>query len=372
MRVGLLTSDLTIKHGWGKYSLSLIDALQAHGIALRILCASNSPAHPKLDMHPILPSVVPAQRLLWPHSLLCLPAAQRLLRDCDIIHTTVEHYALLASALAGQRPLFITGHGTYVQLPKMVRWPGNELYKRAFQRGHLLCVSHHTARIARQIIPNAHISVIHNGVDAQSFADVQPAQAPFPLILSVGGIKYRKGTLQLIRALSQVRQQLPEVQCVIVGNQTAEPNYTQQVMAEVSRLKLEDCVQFTGFVDELTLHEWYRQAHLFVMPNMQDGRKFEGYGLVFLEAGAAGLPVIGTTNSGAEDAIEDGKTGILVAQERVAEDLAPVMLSILRNPQRAREMGAAGRQKAQAQSWLHVAAQLSTIYEAALHKKSDL
>jgi phosphatidylinositol alpha-1,6-mannosyltransferase len=83
---------------------------------------------------------------------------------------------------------------------------------------------------------------------------------------------------------------------------------------------------------------WYGSAHVFALPSLNVGWKFEGYGLAHLEASAAGLPVIGTTDCGAADAIDDGVTGLLVTQAQVAERLPAAIIRLLSDPALAAQM----------------------------------
>jgi phosphatidyl-myo-inositol dimannoside synthase len=101
---------------------------------------------------------------------------------------------------------------------------------------------------------------------------------------------------------------------------------------------------------------------VFVLPARADGDKVEGFGLVLLEAGAAGLPVIGTRDSGTEDAVDDGVTGLLVAQGDSAA-LAAALTRLLTDAALSARMGAAGRAKAAAQTWDMVAAEYMKLYE---------
>lgn len=367
MRVGLLTSDLFAGHGWGQYSLRLIEGLQAGGCEVCVLAARNSPSVADLDLHPILSSVAPAERGLWLRTLLNVPRASSLLRDCDVIHTTIEAYAPLAVAIAGNRPTFVTVHGSYARLPETQRWPASPLYAAAFRKAHLLCVSSYTESVVRRVVPEAQTAVIHNGVDADHFASAteDAVKKKGTLVLSSGGVKTRKGTLQLVQAMAHVRKQIPDARCVILGTVASEKNYVRHVRAEVARLDLERTVELKGFVSDAELRHWYQQADVFVLPSINDGWKFEGYGLVYLEAGAAGLPVIGTTENGAEDAIDEGITGLLVSQADVAAELPDAILKLLRNPDLARQMGAAGQEKAKQQTWERVAGQVIAAYQSA-------
>jgi glycosyltransferase involved in cell wall biosynthesis len=375
MKIGFLTADLTHHHGWGHYSLSLVQALHDSGADITLLTARNSPPVnlPGLTAHRILPNIAPmvSNRLL--HLARTWPEARSLLAACDLIHTTCEIYAPLGAAIAGKRPHLLTVHGSYAHLPRVRRWPVNWLYQWAYQQSHLVCVSHYTQQIAQSVVPGATSVVVPNGIQPERYQNLPPLKNPSvsvspdaPLIISVGGVKARKGTLPLVRAIATVRETLPDVQCVIIGTMTAEPEYVAQVQQEIQRLHLEETVHLTGFVDNDELLGWHSAADLFVMPSMNSGWKFEGFGLVYLAAGAAGLPVIGTRNCGAEEAIDHEQTGLLVSQAHVDKELPEAILQILTQPELAAQMGAAGRQKAQSQTWQHIAEQMMQVYQQSL------
>jgi phosphatidylinositol alpha-1,6-mannosyltransferase len=378
MRIGFLTADLVHRHGWGHHNLSLIQALRRAGVEVSVVAPRNSPAIEGLSVAPILPTVDPRERGLVPRSALQIPRVSALLSDCDIVHSAIEPFAPLGAWVAGSRPLFITGHGSYVRVDRQ-RWPSRLLYRHAFYRGLLVCVSHYTARVVSSILPGVRTVVVNNGVDVERFiglrADVGAALRPVvhkrgPTVLSVGAVKRRKGTLELVQAMAVVRQRVPDVQCVILGSLDMEPDYARQVQEAVTALGLDDCVQLPGSVSDEALLAWYGVADVFVLPSINSDWKFEGYGLVHMEASAAGLPVIGTTDCGAEDAVEDGVTGLLVPQQGIDEALPQAILAILTDPERAKHMGAAGRARAQRQTWDHVARQMLALYEAALQRKT--
>lgn len=366
MRIGLLISELSQRNGWSQYSLKLAESLLKQGHELRIITARNTPTYPPIPSFPLLPMVVPPDNFTFWRMVKQFPRIQKLLADCAIIHSTVEIYAPLATLIAGKRPAFITAHGSYVNLPRIRKWPISNLYKNAFRQAQLITVSQYTAKVAHDIIPDARTIVIPNAVDFEQYDAIKRQPELRPTILTAGGVKARKGTLQLVRAVAKLRQTIPDIQAIVIGTMKAEPAYVERVQAEIYNLGLEQHVQLLGFVEKETLLDWYSKAHVFVLPSINSSWKFEGFGLVHLEASAAGLPVIGTTDCGAEDAIEHGKTGLLVKQADVEEALAPAILEILQNPQKAEAMGAAGREKARQQTWDKVASQVVEAYEAAL------
>ena len=368
MRIGLLTSDLGAGHGWANYSLNLIRQLRAREIQTTVICARNS-ANVDIPQHPILPAVAPPERHSLIKMLRQLPRARALLGDCDILHCTIEPYAILAAAVAERRPLFITAHGSYVNLPRMRGFPVGSMYRRAFERAHLICVSRHSAQVARALMPNVRsIQLIHQGVDAARFAQptVIEVEKTGPTVATLGEVKPRKGTLELVEAMAVVRERLPEAQCVIMGNPQTGSRYTTLVERRIRELGLEGNVKIMGFVDDDTLRAWLAAADVFALPSMNDAMYFEGFGLVVLEASAAGTAVVGTDKCGVADAIIDGVTGFVVAQDNIAEALPRALLALLEDPAKAEQMGAAGRKHANAMTWAAMADQVIALYQAAL------
>ena len=361
-RLGLLTSDLNSKHGWGAYSLNLVQALRDAGVALTVVASRNTPPLAGVDVRPLLPTVVPRSRFFLPALLAAAPAARRALAGCTVIHAAAEPFAPLAALIAGNRPLFVTGHGSYVRFDRAFRLP--QLYAWAFRRATLVCVSRYTARTVESVLPGARTVVINNGVHAERYAHLPPLDAPKrgPVVLTVGAVKPRKGTLELVRAMARVVQAVPDAECVVIGALDHEPDYVARILQEIERLGLVEHVRLMGQVSEETLLGWYGAADVFAMASINQDWHFEGFGLTLLEASAAGLPVVGARGNGSEDTVDDGVTGLLVAQDNVEAELADALVTLLTDRERAARMGEAGRAKAARHTWARVAEQLRMLY----------
>ncbi len=368
MHIGFITSDLHHGHGWGHYSLSVIQALRANGVQVTVVAPHNSPTNFDFPVHRLLPNLAPAEPRRLAKMAQSTLAVRRALRNCDLIHCTVEVFAPLAMWVAHGRPYFITGHGSYAQAGVDRHAAIRPMYKSAFRRAHtVVCVSAYTARRAASYTRGLNTSVIPNGIDATAFADLPAPAHPVerPTILTVGGVKRRKGTLELVHAAAHIRRERPNVQVIVAGSTEYETDYTQQVRDAIAALDLREHVQLLGFVDEAALMGWYGAADVFVLPSINDGWRFEGYGLVHLEASAAGLPVVGTRDCGAEDAIVAGVTGLLVSQKGLEHELPSAVLMLLNNPSVAQRMGQAGRDHAKTWTWQRAAADLLALYRAA-------
>ena len=362
MRIAYLVPELSHRNGWAHYSLEVAQAVRRAGADIIIISPVDSPEVEEFQQYRLLPPAdyFGGSRLLW--MMQALPSIWRCTRDCDVIHSTIEWYALLGKLLAGKRPSALTIHGSYVHVDEWARFPINHAIRLAYRHSNLISVSDYTATVIREVFPKSQPIVIPHGVDSSIFDTTTEATKSGNLLLTAGGVKARKGTLHLIRALPKIRQQIPDVKCVILGKRDVEPAYWQQVQAEIQQLDVADCVRLLGFVSEEEKLEWYRKADVFVMAGVNAGWKFEGFGLVYLEAGAAKLPVIGTTNNGAEDAIQHEVTGLLIDQADIDGQLADAILRILQNPEQAKAMGEAGYRQAKAMTWDKVGEQLIRVY----------
>ena len=366
MRIGLICSGLSADHGWATYSLNLARALRSRDLDVTVVSSRGGSAAEA--SHAILPALNPPGRHTFIKSMWQAGRLRPLLRDCDIIHCTVEPFAPLAALAAGDRPFFLTAHGSYVNLPRMRKFPMNRVYAAAFRRARLICVSRYTAGVARNLLPGSRIHVVNNGVDISSYMQ-RPAlrvEKRAPTVIAAGGVKPRKGTLQLVEAMARVREVMPRAQCRILGPPQFGSAYTTRLQGRIAALGLQDCVHILGFVDDALKRAWYSAADVMALPAVNDGLYFEGFGLTLIEAGAAGTAVIGTDGCGVADAIEHGLSGLVISQRNISEELPRAILRLLGDAELSRRMGAAGRRRAQQQTWDKVASQVIALYQEAL------
>ncbi len=166
-----------------------------------------------------------------------------------------------------------------------------------------------------------------------------PARGEGPLLLSVGRLVPRKGHDRLLEAFPAILAAVPGTRLWIVGDGPRR----SELRDRVRRLGLSAQVTLRGFLAPDALEAAYRAADLFVLPCREEaGGDSEGFGLVFLEAGARGLPVVGGRTGGVGEAVLDGETGLLVDGTDPG-DIARACLALLGDPDRAARLGAAGR-----------------------------
>ncbi|HSZ39818.1 MAG TPA: glycosyltransferase family 4 protein [Trebonia sp.] len=209
------------------------------------------------------------------------------------------------------------------------------------------------------------------GVDAERFRSSPEAAAKIrerhglasrPVAVCVSRLVPRKGQDTLIRAWPEVIRQVPGAALLIVG----DGPYLDSLRQLAARSGVSPHVVFTGPVGEDELAAHYAAGDVFAMPcrTRRRGLDVEGLGIVYLEASAAGLPVIGGDSGGAPDAILDGESGYVVPGRDVAA-LAGRLAELLADPAKARAMGEKGRGWVERDwSWEHSAARLQAIIDA--------
>lgn len=182
------------------------------------------------------------------------------------------------------------------------------------------------------------------GVDVDLFRpDPQrrPGAGPAgPVVISVSRLVRRKGHDMLLRAWPRVLAAVPDARLVIVGGGPMAGRL-EQIAA---RPQLRSSVRLTGFIPLPDVVAELAAADVFVLPCRDDraGLQTEGLGLAVLEASAVGLPVVVGRSGGSVESVLAGRTGRLVDAERPAE-IAAALIDLLREPERASAMGAAGR-----------------------------
>lgn len=279
-----------------------------------------------------------------------------LVSSCDIIHALDGWpYGFWAALLAKKyhKKLVITAVGTggvkplygFLTRPLLV-WA----YKKA---NKLIAVSRHTRGEILKTVPDIEIEVINHGVDSaryQSSGEINPTVGQSkPYILSVGTWKRRKGLENSIRSFDLLRAKFPELKYLILSKPPEE-----------AKIKYSQVTFVSGYSEEEKI-ALYKNAELFILLPQDDKRDIEGFGLAYLEAAAAGLPVIGSKNTSAEDAVCDGQNGILVDPEDHKET-ADAIGRILSNRELRSSFSTASLEFAKRMSWGVVADQYLQIY----------
>lgn len=217
-------------------------------------------------------------------------------------------------------------------------------------------VSHYTTDllIKKYGADSSKVFLSTNGVNSEKFSGVVSKNArdrlkiPVgPVVFSCGRLVARKGFDKLLAAWPGIREHVPEANLFIGGTGPIEARLKQEAL----NLQIEDSVHFLGEVDSEDIASYYGVASVFAMPNrtMPDGDT-EGFGLVFLEASAMGTVSVAGRAGGTTDAVQDGKTGMLVDANNIKEIENAITTLLTDNALRER-MSNAAQAFARTQDW---------------------
>ncbi|WP_368496117.1 glycogen synthase [Herbiconiux sp. A18JL235] len=303
-------------------------------------------------------------------------------------HTWYANAAGRLSSLLHGVPHVVTAHSLEPLRPWKAEQLGggyrisSQIEKDAFETADaVIAVSHGMRRDILRSYPaldESKVTVVYNGIDLARWKPNDDASVlerlgidPSRLtVVFVGRITRQKGLPYLLEAIAQLPA---EVQVVLCAGAPDTPAIMEEVSSAVRELQQTR----TGVVwveEILPQHELtavLTAATVFVCPSV-----YEPLGIVNLEAMACGLPVVGTATGGIPEVVDDGVTGLLVPidqlqdgtgtptdPDRFVADLARALTEVVTDPDRAAEMGRAGRARAEAEfSWAAIAAQTAEIY----------
>lgn len=223
------------------------------------------------------------------------------------------------------------------------------------QASRVACNSHYTGKLLQAVgVPPEKIVPVFPGIDPQQWQQQPDPQrveefrhqygiGDRPVVLSVGRLIERKGCDRTIEAFPKILSRFPDAVYLIVG----EGPMRSQLEALRDNLGLQQSIIFAGEVSDTDLRAYYELATLFAMVSRQPpgSHEVEGFGIVYLEANACGLPVVAGDSGGVSDAVVNGKTGFLVDPFN-SEAIADAIIQLLADPQLCQQMGKTGKDRA--------------------------
>ena len=326
-------------------------------------------------------------------SPLSLPLFFALLREknLSIIHTHVQHrlggMARTAARLKGI-PFVVSIHGGHFTLPSEQAEKMAEPFRGKLEWGKvfgflfgarrvlndadaIICVGENEYREVKRRYPLKHAFHVPNGVDVDRFAGADGAAfraacgfGPSErIVLCVSRIDYQKNQMGLVRAFARFAKNHPDHRLVLIGAVTVE-DYHEQVLTEISALGLESIVQIIPGLapDDPLLPSAYKAAEMFALAS-----RHEPFGIVILEAWAAGLPVVAHAVGGIPGFCTDRENALLVEPDnepQLAEGMAELAAdAVLRAALSKRAFGAVSSRY----DWPVVVARIREIYHRILH-----
>jgi len=218
-----------------------------------------------------------------------------------------------------------------------------------------IAVSEAAATFVRRRFPEGEVRIIPNGVDLELFHDRQPAELPEGRrVLFVNRLDPRKGFAVMVRAFELLVRTHPEALLVVAGDGRERTAVNRLPAATRER------VVMLGSVPHHRLPPYHAASEVFCAP--ATGR--ESFGIVLVEAMAAGLPVVATDIPGYREVVADAESGILVPAGD-HEATAAALRTVLDDPELGKRLADGGRRQAQRYSWEVVTREVEAAYEEA-------
>jgi len=384
MRVLFLTDSLSDLDGVGRYAVRLIAAMerQRPGLQIEILLARkhrpNSAEVPgrwkvSVGLPPDYFFYMSRPRF-WASLTKSSLRIARAARRADLVHAIKDYPHSLAGVLGARfsgKPCIATAHGTYSVQPLLTKRHA-ELARFTYRSlAGLVAVSRHTeSRLVSLLGPTRprRFVVIPNAVSAEHYAaapeiGARPWHAQ-AFTLSIGELKERKGHHLALGAWCRVAANRPDLHHYLVGKGSGD-EYEASLLRTIASSGLGARIHLLGNVSESDKIDLLRRARVFLhAPVTGSDGGFEGFGIVYLEAAACGVPSIGTLGSGAEDAIVDGETGLLV--EPSVEAVGAALERVLGDEKLRSRLGAGGLELARRSSWDENARRVLALYDEVL------
>ncbi|MGE5530817.1 MAG: glycosyltransferase family 4 protein [Bacteroidota bacterium] len=293
------------------------------------------------------PGVLASWQHLHGSRRLALSLRRTILEDhIDLVHTNALKSHLLGGLAArlARRPVVWHMRDILTE-PAARKWL---LQAARMINPYVIAISEAVAEQFAPLRDRLQLRVVHNGIPLDKFRP----EAPPPglreelglserdqVVLVVGRLTPWKGHRTLLEAMKLVRERHPRARLLVVGAVTFwEAAYESELRAKAEAEGVADIVQWLGFRYDVA--EVLRLCDVFVLPSVG-----EPFGRAIVEAMASEKPVVGIRAGGVPEVIKDGETGLLV-RPHDPQELALALSRLLDDPEQARQMGEAGRRRA--------------------------
>ncbi|MFA5839072.1 MAG: glycosyltransferase family 4 protein [Candidatus Margulisiibacteriota bacterium] len=371
--------------GTEKYVKDLSTAMVNAGHEVTVICANlpaekNAPAEEQMGNFKVIR--LPAS--LW---FDYLPATKqkfdiKILEGYDIVHCHVPPFGFLREVIGKvKQPVIVTYHCDVTVSEKYYGYKVPEFLIKAVEKSANVYARmllkkadavYNTTRTYAETSPvlkyvpnvrNIPIGLFHEAMDDMqrklglSEKDKNPRQ-----ILWLGRMAGNKGCDYTVKAMPKILAKFPDTKLVICGD-GEEKDYINRIIDE---LGVRSSIEILGTATFEKLVELYHNSLVYVFPSIN---RLEAFGIVQLEAMANSTAVICTDIPGPNAVMEEGKTGLIIPKQD-PDAIANAVISLLADPQKAIEMGKAGRRMVEEKyEWKTIAGQVEDLYKEALAKK---
>ena len=330
MRIGMISRTIPPydRGGIQTHVYNLAKCLAKQGIEVHLFIMGKKQKMDNIIIHPVRAFGFP-RLTAGLYMTFALNAARHARRHkLDLVHG--HAYYSFGYALTKKLPFVLTIHGTqlsylratletnptpnHVMTDSIAMMMERYCIKKA-DRLIVTCKKNKQEIMDELRLDEERVRIVYQGVDVERFS---PSKCEGKRVLFVGRVHERKGIDRVLKAWVKVHKEDEDAKLLVAGRGEFEAQYKKMAYD----LGLKDSVEFLGHVAEEELPSLYTSSSLFVMPSY-----YEAFGLVTLEAMAAGLPVLATDTGIAPEAIEKGKNGYLIDDENMADRILEVLAS---------------------------------------------
>jgi glycosyltransferase involved in cell wall biosynthesis len=280
----------------------------------------------------------------------------------DIVHAlgTFPPWSTVATLVRNKYPTIVTLYG--IASKELIGYmPGISCFlslfsiqyqKYIFSKNPYIVVESSSIKKLIRNMTKSKIYIVPDGIEFEKIQAIQPQLSKNSRILFVGRLLKLKGVDLLIKAIPRVIEAIPDLSVNIVGTGSQE----NEIKNLVKELKLEEYVEFSGFISEEEKFQCYMGCEVVVVPSRWDCSPITIY-----EAMSCGKPVVASNVTNSE-ILKIGKTGFLFESENV-EDLAEKMVILLKDEELREKMGKEAKEKAKQYDWSKIAERTVKIYK---------
>ncbi len=315
-------------------------------------------------------------------------------KNVSLIHTHTQlRLGGIARSVARLKkvPYVVSIHGGYfnlsaqvsdkMRLPFKAKWEWGKVFgfllgsRKVIQDADaIFCADSSEVVPFQQMYPKKKVYYVPNGVEIERFASEDPTlfrkRYSIPqddrLLLSVSRIDPQKNQLLLVQAFGEISKRYPELKLVLIGS-VSDPAYALEITEEIKRKKIEKRVLVIPGLsgDDPCLPSAYKAAELFILPSRE-----EPFGLVILEAWAAGLPVLASCVGGVQVFTKDG-VNVLHFESQNEKQLCEKISFLMEDAGKRKQLQEAGWEEVQNYSWDKIADLHIKYYAEILNKHKE-
>lgn len=377
MRIAIISESIEETNGWGNLTLSFCREFKKRGLDFSVYLPQDNVCEIENELKPHCHFVLPKRHCYFSNILFFKSLfffSPKIFYGHDILFSlcssSLSYYAYLA-AKKYKIPFVLGAQGTYAVI-HFFKMFDRYLFKKVLDScDYFITPSYFTRNTVLNFYPSEELRkksiVIHNGVDFNRFAAPPKIYSANNLnFLGVGFLKSRKGFDITIRAFQKVIAKHPQVNYKIIG-----PGNQDKLKKLARELQIDHNIHFLGELKGQKLVEAFRSSFAYIHTPRCIEWNFEGFGIVYLEANACGLPALGSISGGVPDAIVQGETGMLAMEDDV-EGTAEMICKLIENPELYNSISKKAISWAQDHDWTKMIDKHLLVYQDLQKKKRSI